>query len=140
MPKILQYTNEFKGQVVRFVFESIEPTESRKEACRRLASKVNMKEVTLYNWVKVATQSQVKGRSILRSLVRLMICVGKLPCSKRRIGSSPGRTKFCKRLQVFSGLGLTANQRDDWVSEHCWWSLIKTLSHSTILPCFAGCP
>ncbi len=46
MPKILQYTNEFKDQAVRFVFESIEPTESRKEACRRLASKVNVKEVT----------------------------------------------------------------------------------------------
>ncbi len=28
MPKILQYTNEFKDQAVRFVFESIEPTDT----------------------------------------------------------------------------------------------------------------
>lgn len=30
MPKRLEYTTEFKEQAVRFVFESIEPTESRK--------------------------------------------------------------------------------------------------------------
>ena len=35
MPKMQQYTVEFKDQSVRFVFESIEPNESR-EACRRL--------------------------------------------------------------------------------------------------------
>ena len=55
MPKMQQYTPEFKDQAVRFVFESIEPNESRKEACRRLAPKVNVKEVTLYNWVKAAS-------------------------------------------------------------------------------------
>jgi len=55
MPKMMRYTPEFKAQAVRLVFESMEPTESRKEACRRLAAKVNVKEVTLYNWVKTAT-------------------------------------------------------------------------------------
>jgi len=55
MPKMLRFTPEFKAQAVRLVFESMEPTESRKEACRRLAPKVNVKEVTLYNWVKDAT-------------------------------------------------------------------------------------
>lgn len=55
MTKMQQYTPEFKDQAVRFVFESIEANESRKEACRRLASKVNVKEVTLYNWVKAAS-------------------------------------------------------------------------------------
>ena len=45
MPKMQQYTPEFKDQAVRFVFEEIEPNESRKEACRRLAPKVNVKEV-----------------------------------------------------------------------------------------------
>ena len=55
MPKMQQYTSEFKDQAVRFVFESIEANESRKEACRRLAPKVNVKEVTLYNWVKAAS-------------------------------------------------------------------------------------
>ena len=61
MPKIQQYTPEFKDQAVRFVFESIEPDESRKEACRRLAPKVNVKEVTLYNWVKAASPVTAGG-------------------------------------------------------------------------------
>ena len=46
MPKMQQYTVEFKDQAVRFVFEPIEAYESRKEACRRLAPKVNVKEVS----------------------------------------------------------------------------------------------
>ena len=55
MPKMLQYTPEFKDQAVRFVFYEIGPDESREEACRRLAPKVNVKEVTLYDWVKAAS-------------------------------------------------------------------------------------
>ncbi len=61
MPKRLEYTTEFKEQAVRFVFESIEPTESRKQACERVAVKVNVKPVTLYNWVKAATPASAKG-------------------------------------------------------------------------------
>ena len=47
MPKMQRYTVRFKDQAARFVFESIEPNESRKEACRRLAPKVNVKEVSM---------------------------------------------------------------------------------------------
>lgn len=61
MPKRLEYTKEFKEQAVRFVFESIEPDESRKQACGRLAAKLNVKPVTLYNWVKAATPVSAKG-------------------------------------------------------------------------------
>jgi len=61
MPKRLEYTTEFKEQAVRFVFESIEPTESRKQACERVAVKLNVKPVTLYNWVKAATPASAKG-------------------------------------------------------------------------------
>ena len=61
MPKMSQYTVEFKDQAVRFVFDAIEPNESRKEACRRLAPKVNVKEVTLYNWVKAASPAAATG-------------------------------------------------------------------------------
>ena len=61
MPKRLEYTTEFKEQAVRFVFESIELTESRKQACERVAVKVNVKPVTLYNWVKAATPASAKG-------------------------------------------------------------------------------
>jgi transposase len=63
MPKMLQYTSEFKDQAVRFVFESIEANESRKQACERLAPKVNVKAVTLYNWVKAASPVTAHGTS-----------------------------------------------------------------------------
>ena len=63
MPKMLQYTSEFKDRAVRFVFESIEATESRKQACERLAPKVNVKAVTLYNWVKAASPVAAHGTS-----------------------------------------------------------------------------
>ena len=55
MPKMQRYTVEFKDQAVRFVFDEIGPNESRKEACRGLAPKVNVKEVTLYTWGKAAS-------------------------------------------------------------------------------------
>lgn len=55
MPKLSRFTPEFKAQAVRLVFESMKPIDSRKEACRRLAPKVTVKEVALYNWVKEAT-------------------------------------------------------------------------------------
>ena len=60
MPKRLEYTTEFKEQAVRFVFESIEPTESRKQACERVAVKVNVKPVTLYNWVKQSAPAKAR--------------------------------------------------------------------------------
>ena len=47
MPVRKEYTPEFKDQAVRFVLEEIEPDESRKHACERLASKLSVKAVTL---------------------------------------------------------------------------------------------
>ena len=55
MPKMMRYTSEFRAQAVRLVFESMDPSETRKEAGLRLAPRVNVKEVTLYNRVKLAT-------------------------------------------------------------------------------------
>lgn len=52
MPARKEYTPEFKDQAVRFVLEEIEPDESRKHACERLAPKLSVKAVTLYNWLK----------------------------------------------------------------------------------------
>ena len=57
MPKMLRYTPEFKEQCVRLVFSEIGPDESRKAACDRLGARVNVKPVTLYNWVKDAAPS-----------------------------------------------------------------------------------
>ena len=45
MPTRKEYTPEFKDQAVRFVLEEIEPDESRKQACERLAPKLSMKAV-----------------------------------------------------------------------------------------------
>jgi transposase len=52
MPARKEYTAEFKEQAVRFVLEEIGPDESRKQACERLAPKLSVKAVTLYNWAK----------------------------------------------------------------------------------------
>jgi transposase len=60
MPAKKQYTAQFKEQSVRFVFEHIEPEESRSAACQRLGPKLNVKAVTLYNWVKMAMSKSVK--------------------------------------------------------------------------------
>ena len=55
MPAKKEYTAEFKEQAVRFVLEEIEPDESRKHACDRLAPKLSVRAVTLYNWVMSVT-------------------------------------------------------------------------------------
>jgi transposase len=58
MSRVPLYTLEFKGQAVRFVLESLEPDESRKRACARLAPKLNVNPVTLYSWVKAASSTK----------------------------------------------------------------------------------
>lgn len=63
MPKLLRYTPEFKEQSVRLVFAEIGPDESRKAACERLGPRVNVKPVTLYNWVMEAAPSAVPTRA-----------------------------------------------------------------------------
>jgi len=63
MPAKKEYTAEFKEQAVRFVLEEIEADESRKHACDRLAPRLSIKAVTLYNWVKQS--APVKARPTL---------------------------------------------------------------------------
>lgn len=60
MPARKDYTPEFKDQAVRFVFEEIEPDESRMRACERLGPRLNVKAVTLYNWVKQSTPARAR--------------------------------------------------------------------------------
>ena len=60
MPARKDYTPEFKDQAVRFVLEEIEPDESRKRACDRLAPKLSVKAVTLYNWVKQSAPAKAR--------------------------------------------------------------------------------
>jgi transposase-like protein len=42
------------------VLEEIEPDELRKHACERLAPKLSVKAVTLYNWVKQSTPGKAR--------------------------------------------------------------------------------
>ena len=60
MPARKDFTPEFKDQAVRFVLEEIEPDESRKHACERLAPKLSVKAVTLYNWVKQSAPAMAR--------------------------------------------------------------------------------
>ena len=124
MPKMQQYTPEFKDQAVRFVFESIEPDESRKEACRRLASKVNVKEVTLYNWVKAASPvtSNSPGRGGQPDTINdLRAQISGLKKENRELVRA---NEILKAASAFSGRSSTANQRGDRVrcrfSRHVW--------------------
>ena len=71
MPAKKEYTTEFKEQSVRFVFEHIEVDESRYAACQRLGPKLNVKPVTLYNWVKIATPRPSKPAAAAGSVEEL---------------------------------------------------------------------
>jgi transposase-like protein len=66
-----QYTSEFKEQSVRFVLEHIDADESRYGACERLGSKLNVKSVTLYDWVKIATPRAAKLAATAGSVEKL---------------------------------------------------------------------
>ena len=60
MPPKKEYTPEFKAQAVRFVFDEIEPDESRSHACERLAPRLSMSAATLMNWVKAASPATAR--------------------------------------------------------------------------------
>ena len=60
MPAKKEYTVEFKEQTVRFVLEELELDESRKHACDRLAPRLSVKSVTLYNWVKQSAPGKAR--------------------------------------------------------------------------------
>ena len=61
MPPRKEYTPEFKDQAVRFVLEEIEADEPRKHACDRLAPKLSVKAVTLYNWLKQSAPAKTRA-------------------------------------------------------------------------------
>ena len=71
MPARKDFTPEFKDQAVRFVLEEIEPDESRKHACERLAPKLSVKAVTLYNWVKQSAPTKARPAAPPGSLEEL---------------------------------------------------------------------
>lgn len=60
MPVRKEYTEEFKAQAVKFVFEEIAPDESRSGAVERLGPKLNVRPSTLMNWVKAASPARAR--------------------------------------------------------------------------------
>jgi transposase-like protein len=74
MPAKKEDTAEFKEQAVRFVLEEIEPDESRKHACDRLAPRLSVKAVTLYNWGEAVDAG--KGPPLPEALRARSVCVG----------------------------------------------------------------
>ena len=89
----------------RFVLEEIEPDESRKHACERLAPKLSVKPVTLYNWVKQSAPARPARR---RRRARSRSCGRRTRRCARRTVSSLGRTRSCRTRQLFSGRRSTA--------------------------------
>jgi transposase len=85
MPARKDYTPEFKAQAVRFVFEEIEPDESRKQACERLGARLSVKPVTLYNWVKQATPAKARPSSAPGSVEELRAQVAALKKENREL-------------------------------------------------------
>ena len=102
MPRIMQYTKEFRAQAVRFVFDSIEPDESRKEACERLGSSLSVKPVTLYNWVKSSTPISA-GRVESGSVEELRAQINALKKDNRELSRA---NEILKAASTFFGAEL----------------------------------
>ena len=71
MPARKDFTAEFKEQAVRFVPDEIAPDELRKHAFERLAPKLSVKAVTLYNWVKQSAPTKARGSAPTGSVEEL---------------------------------------------------------------------
>jgi transposase len=71
VPAKKEYTAEFKEQAVRFVLEEMEPDEPRKHACDRLAPRLSVKAVTLYNWVKQSAPAKARPAASAGSVEEL---------------------------------------------------------------------
>jgi transposase len=73
MPRRKEFTPGFKDQAVRFVLEEIGLDESRKRACERLAPKLSVKAVTLYNWVKQSAPAKARPVAAAGSVEELRV-------------------------------------------------------------------
>jgi transposase len=85
MPRKKEYTVEFKAQAVKFVFEEIEPDESRSHACERLAPRLSMRPATLMNWVKEASPGRPRPAAQPGSVEELRAQVASLRKENREL-------------------------------------------------------
>ena len=103
MPAKKEYTTEFKEQSVRFVFEHIEVDESRYAACQRLGPKLNVKAVTLYNWVKIATPKPSKPAAAAGSVEELKAQLAEVRKENRELARA---NQILQDAAVFFGAAL----------------------------------
>ena len=85
MPPKKEYTAEFKAQAVKFVFEEIEPDESRTHACDRLAPRLSLRPATLMNWVKEASPGRPRAAAPPGSVEELRAQVAALKKENREL-------------------------------------------------------
>jgi transposase len=102
------YTQEFRDQAVRFVFESIEPDETRSGACRRLAPKMSVSFSTLYGWVKKATPISTGWSVVAGSQEDLVAQVAALKKEVREISRA---NDILKAASTFFGAELDRQSR-----------------------------
>ncbi len=108
MPAKKEYTAEFKEQSVRFVFEHIEVDESRYAACARLGPKLNVKPVTLYNWVKIATPKPSKPAAAAGSVEELKAQLAEVRKENRELARA---NQILQDAATFFGAALDRRSR-----------------------------
>ena len=108
MPARKEYTPEFKDQAVRFVLEEIEPDESRKHACERLAPKLSVKAVTLYNCLKQSAPGKVRAAAPPGSVEELRAQVQSLRKENRELARA---NSILSDAAAFFGAALDRQKR-----------------------------
>jgi transposase len=103
MPAKKEFTPEFKEQAVRFVLESIEPDESRRRACERLAPKLSMNPITLYAWVKASAPGPARPAPSPGSVEELRAQVAALRKENRELARA---NEILKAASAFFGAEL----------------------------------
>ena len=108
MPAKKEYTAEFKEQSVRFVFEHIEADESRYAACQRRGPKLNVKPVTLYNWVKIASPKPSKPTAAAGSVEELKAQLAEVRKENRELARA---NQILQDAATFFGAALDRRSR-----------------------------
>lgn len=65
MPKVSEYTAEFKDWAVRLVVAEQAPDVSRLASCERLGPRLGVKPITLYAWVKKGVPRPLAAASVV---------------------------------------------------------------------------
>ena len=108
MPAKKEYTAEFKEQSARLVFENNEPKESLNAASPLLGPKLNVKAVTLYNWVKIATPKPLKPAATAGSVQELKAQLAEVRKENRELARA---NQILQDAATFFGAALDRRSR-----------------------------